>query len=79
MKEDCSPANFFAQLIEGQPNADRTWTECYAQLVGTVLSFWDARELKAAQETGGEVLPKYLNLTDASLKMVCFVPRPVVP
>lgn len=54
---------------EGQPNADRTWTECFAQLVGTVLSLWDAAELDAAGEDG-EVLPKFLNLTDASIKMV---------
>lgn len=54
---------------EGKPNTDRTWTECFAQLVGTVLSFWDAAELDAAGEDG-EVLPKFLNLTDASIKMV---------
>jgi hypothetical protein len=57
---------------EGQPNADRTWTECFAQLVGTVLSLWDAAELDAAGENG-EVLPKFLNLTDASIKMVIIV------
>jgi hypothetical protein len=53
----------------GNPNADRTWTECFAQLVGTVLSLWDAAELDAAGEDG-EVLPKFINLTDASIKMV---------
>ncbi len=55
--------------IEGKPNADRTWTECFAQLVGTVLSLWDAAELDAAGQDG-EVLPKFINLTDASIKMV---------
>lgn len=55
--------------IEGKPNPDRTWTECFAQLVGTVLSLWDAAELDAAGEDG-EVLPKFINLTDASLKVV---------
>jgi CCR4-NOT transcriptional complex subunit CAF120 len=54
---------------EGRPNADRTWTECFAQLVGTVLSLWDAAELDVAGEDG-EVLPKFINLTDASIKMV---------
>ena len=58
------------QLIDGKPNPDRTWTECFAQLVGTVLSLWDAAELDAAGENG-EVLPKFINLTDASIKMVC--------
>ncbi len=53
----------------GKPNPDRTWTECFAQLVGTVLSLWDAAELDAAGEDG-EVLPKFINLTDASIKMV---------
>lgn len=55
--------------IDGRPNPDRTWTECFAQLVGTVLSLWDAAELDAAGEDG-EVLPKFINLTDASIKMV---------
>lgn len=56
-------------MTDGRPNADRTWTECFAQLVGTVLSLWDAADLdQAGQE--GEVLPKFINLTDASIKMV---------
>lgn len=55
--------------LGGKPNPDRTWTECFAQLVGTVLSLWDAAELDAAGEDG-EVLPKFINLTDASIKMV---------
>ena len=57
------------ERLEGRANADRTWTECFAQLVGTVLSLWDAAELDAAGEEG-EVLPKFINLTDASIKMV---------
>ncbi|PMD40001.1 hypothetical protein L207DRAFT_566858 [Hyaloscypha variabilis F] len=56
------------QNTHGRPNADRTWTECFAQLVGTVLSLWDAAELDAAGQDG-EVLPKFINLTDASIKM----------
>jgi CCR4-NOT transcriptional complex subunit CAF120 len=58
--------------LGGNPNADRTWTECFAQLVGTVLSLWDAAELDAAGEDG-EVLPKFINLTDASIKMVAWL------
>jgi CCR4-NOT transcriptional complex subunit CAF120 len=62
-------------VLEGKPNTDRTWTECFAQLVGTVLSLWDAAELDAAGEDG-EVLPKFINLTDASIKMVSlFAPQ----
>lgn len=58
---------------EGKPNPDRTWTEYFAQLVGTVLSLWDAAELDAAGEEG-EVLPKFINLTDASIKMIDSLP-----
>lgn len=55
--------------LEGRPNADRSWTECFAQLVGTVLSLWDAGALDAAGEDG-EVSPTFINLADASIKMV---------
>lgn len=42
--------------------------ECYAQLVGTVLSLWDGAALDAA---GGEEVPAtFINLADASIKMV---------
>ncbi|KAK4201268.1 hypothetical protein QBC40DRAFT_306072 [Triangularia verruculosa] len=61
------------QDIKGNPNTDRTWTECFAQLVGTVLSLWDAAELDAAGDDG-EVLPKFINLTDASIKMIESLP-----
>ncbi|SPJ79210.1 related to CAF120 CCR4 Associated Factor 120 kDa [Fusarium torulosum] len=61
------------QNTQGKPNPDRTWTECFAQLVGTVLSLWDAGELDAAGEDG-EVLPKFINLTDASIKMIESLP-----
>lgn len=33
------------------------------------MSLWDAAELDAAGQDG-EVLPKFINLTDASIKMV---------
>ncbi len=55
---------------DGRPNADRSWTECFAQLVGTILSLWDAAALDAAGQDG-EVAPHFINLADASLKMVC--------
>ncbi|KAG0650816.1 ccr4-associated factor, partial [Hyphodiscus hymeniophilus] len=61
------------QNTQGRANADRTWTECFAQLVGTVLSLWDAAELDAAGQDG-EVLPKFINLTDASIKMIESLP-----
>jgi CCR4-NOT transcriptional complex subunit CAF120 len=61
------------QNTHGKANPDRTWTECFAQLVGTVLSLWDAAELDAAGEEG-EVLPKFINLTDASIKMIETLP-----
>jgi len=74
---DSSRWNFFwftnemktDDISEGRPCLNRTWVECFAQLVGTVLSLWDATALDQA---GGddEVLPTFINLSDASLKMV---------
>ncbi len=49
--------------------------------MGTVLSLWDAAELDAAGDDG-EVLPKFINLTDASIRMVLpnpFASRPCQP
>ncbi|KAF2459816.1 hypothetical protein BDY21DRAFT_361719 [Lineolata rhizophorae] len=57
----------------GRPSADRTWTECFAQLVGTVLSLWDASQLDVAGEDG-EVVPSFINLADASIKMIESLP-----
>lgn len=70
---NCCPSDSNGYVTDGRPNPDRTWTECFAQLVGTVLSLWDAAELDAAGEDG-EVLPKFINLTDASIKMVNYRP-----
>lgn len=53
----------------GRPSPDRTWAECFAQLVGTVLSLWDAAALDVAGEDA-EVVPTFINLSDASIKMV---------
>ncbi|KAL8808671.1 MAG: hypothetical protein Q9200_004144 [Gallowayella weberi] len=57
----------------GRPNTDRSWTECFAQLVGTVLSLWDAAELDTAGQDG-EVAPRFINLADASIKMIQTLP-----
>ena len=57
------------RILDGRPNADRNWTECFSQLVGTVLSLWDAAALDAAGQDG-EVAPTFINLADASVKMV---------
>ncbi|KAF2730162.1 hypothetical protein EJ04DRAFT_474259 [Polyplosphaeria fusca] len=53
----------------GRPAPDRVWQECFAQLVGTILSLWDASEL---DKVGGdtEVLPTFINLTDAAIHMM---------
>lgn len=56
------------QFADGRPTADRQWTECYAQLVGTVLSLWEAAALDAAD--GQEPPATFINLADASIKMV---------
>ena len=55
--------------LDGRPCPDRQWVECYAQLVGTALTLWDAAALDAAGEDG-EVSPSFINLADASIKMV---------
>ncbi|KAJ9648497.1 hypothetical protein H2199_001352 [Coniosporium tulheliwenetii] len=57
----------------GRPSVERTWLECFAQLVGTVLSLWDATLLDQAGEDG-EVVPTFINLADASIKMIESLP-----
>lgn len=56
------------KCTDGRPSLDRQWMECYAQLVGTVLSLWEASALDAAD--GAEVPATFINLADASIKMV---------
>ncbi|KAF2026038.1 hypothetical protein EK21DRAFT_37133, partial [Setomelanomma holmii] len=53
----------------GRPAVDRKWQEYFVQLVGTILSLWDATDLDQA---GGdmEVLPTFINLTDAAIHMI---------
>lgn len=55
--------------VDGRTFPNQSWTECFAQLVGTVLSLWDAAALDAAGQDG-EVAPTFINLADASIKMV---------
>lgn len=57
----------------GRPSADRNWNECFAQLIGTVLSLWDAAALDVAG-ADGEVVPTFINLSDASIKMIESLP-----
>ena len=63
------PVQRLTILTDGRPYPDRSWTECFAQLVGTVLSLWDASALDAAGQEG-EVPATFMNLADASIKMV---------
>ncbi|KAJ5763527.1 hypothetical protein N7533_002208 [Penicillium manginii] len=56
----------------GRPSLDRQWMECYAQLVGTVLSLWEASALDAAD--GADVPATFINLADASIKMIETLP-----
>ncbi|KAF1932210.1 uncharacterized protein M421DRAFT_11702, partial [Didymella exigua CBS 183.55] len=53
----------------GRPAPDRKWQEYFVQLVGTIMSLWDASEL---DQVGGdrEVIPTFINLTDAAIHMI---------
>ncbi|KAF2281294.1 uncharacterized protein EI97DRAFT_472625 [Westerdykella ornata] len=53
----------------GRPAQDRVWQECFAQLVGTILSLWDASELDQSNGNA-EVFPTFINLTDAAIHMM---------
>ncbi|KAH0552941.1 hypothetical protein GP486_006861 [Trichoglossum hirsutum] len=55
----------------GKPSSERNWKEYFAQLVGTIVSLWDAAALDAAGRDG-EVVPTFINLTDASIKIDTF-------
>lgn len=57
----------------GRPSSERTWNECYAQLVGTVLTLWDAAALDVAKDEH-EVVPSFINVADASIKMIESLP-----
>lgn len=60
--------------VDGQPDhrSDHfnTWTECFVQLSGTVLSFWEASALDRATAEGREVAPTFMNITDAMVDYI---------
>ncbi|KAF2756675.1 hypothetical protein EJ05DRAFT_72291 [Pseudovirgaria hyperparasitica] len=57
----------------GRPSPNREWSEVFAQLSGTVVSLWDAAQLDVAG-ADGEVIPTFINLADASIKMIPSLP-----
>ncbi|PGH06893.1 CCR4-NOT transcriptional complex subunit [Blastomyces parvus] len=59
--------------INGQSLQDRQWVDCFAQLIGTVLSLWDSAALDAAGPDQ-DVPPTFINLADASIKMIETLP-----
>ncbi|KAL2371696.1 hypothetical protein RJZ57_003859 [Blastomyces gilchristii] len=59
--------------IHGRSFQERQWVDCFAQLIGTVLSLWDSAALDAAGP-GEDVPPTFINLADASIKMIETLP-----
>jgi len=63
-----------ALSVDGQPDhrSDHfsSWTECFVQLSGTVLSFWEASALDRATAQGSEVAPSFMNITDAMVDYI---------
>ncbi|WFD19178.1 hypothetical protein MCAP1_001401 [Malassezia caprae] len=63
-----------ALAVDGQPDhrSDHftSWTECFVQLSGTVLSFWEASALDRATAQGSEVAPTFMNITDAMVDYI---------
>jgi CCR4-NOT transcriptional complex subunit CAF120 len=57
--------------IERQPDGSRPppkdegWSEVWAQLGGTTLSIWSAKQIQEASKQGKQVPPTYINTTDA--------------
>ncbi|KAK6510174.1 hypothetical protein TWF481_004887 [Arthrobotrys musiformis] len=78
---------YFQKLNDMNPDGtavtSREWTDCYAQLIGTVLTIWDDRAIQEEEERarrgfaseGNVVKPTFLNLTDASMKMIDSLPQ----
>lgn len=67
--DGCANPHMLTSETGGRPHSDRSWQECFAQLSGTVLSIWDASQLDVAGDNA-EVMPTFINLADASIKMV---------
>ncbi|KAK9478743.1 hypothetical protein V1514DRAFT_330287 [Lipomyces japonicus] len=60
---------------DGKPAANRQWRQVYGQLVGTVLSVWDAQDLEdAALASTTTVKPTYINVADASFRLIDSLP-----
>jgi CCR4-NOT transcriptional complex subunit CAF120 len=77
VKDGCGLGQIWTNKVhaDGRPCLDRQWKECYAQLVGTVLSLWDATALDGA---GGQEVPAtFINVADASIKMVPALELPI--
>ncbi|KAK9448461.1 uncharacterized protein V1518DRAFT_419030 [Limtongia smithiae] len=61
----------------GKTPANRAWQSVYGQLAGTVLSVWDAADLARAGPAA--VDPTYINIADASFRIVASLPTPGGP
>ncbi|KAK9356341.1 hypothetical protein V1523DRAFT_402289 [Lipomyces doorenjongii] len=69
---------------DGKAPADREWRDVYGQLVGTVFSIWESSELERAAAAAGAsssasasnspVKPTYINIADASLRLIESLP-----
>jgi hypothetical protein len=59
-----------ANLVDGKPAPDQEWYEFFVQLNGTILSLWDAEAVDQAAYMGGQsVMPQFINITDAIIKI----------
>ncbi|KAK9241348.1 hypothetical protein V1525DRAFT_334660, partial [Lipomyces kononenkoae] len=73
---------------DGKPPSDRQWKHVYGQLVGTVFSIWEWDDLEQAATVAGTpgvpsssagasnspVKPTYINIADASLRLIETLP-----
>ncbi|KAI5301474.1 hypothetical protein KEM56_001689 [Ascosphaera pollenicola] len=60
--------------INGQPSPKRDWVEYFVQLTGTILAFWSAERDGNARNTVSEAPALYMNLADASIKIIDSLP-----
>ncbi|KAK9461946.1 uncharacterized protein V1516DRAFT_623028, partial [Lipomyces oligophaga] len=59
---------------DGKQASRRQWQDVFGQLVGTVLSIWDKAELDAAAGATSAVKPTYINISDASFRVIDSIP-----